>query len=410
MELEGYDPDYYYDLWKASEEIDGMSHDDGTPLRRSEKAVLLEQASKAGDVQAWLNSVRNNVTQAVKRAQGKPISPYGDMYGADYPTEELKKLRDMYARAPEDVRRLYGKYGTGLEPIVQAGVQSGEAWFDLRDGRVHIIAAEDIAGDYVYRPLKMGMHEYGHNIDWLAGNGTNAYGGVGGYLSNAYRDKDGRRFGEIIMQDCEDAVREYAGKPRWGDATVRHVMDYELTAQTGFGGIGMDGVSNDILREWRSANGVTRSDPRYQAMHSELAQAQTKIEYLAFFDRHEQELGGTVMALYEQSYYYGTKPTQAEFDAFASYIESHYTERECGDLSDMFEKYSIDNGFGEGPFHDIGHGAAYHFSPYDKLENETFAAMTSEEIGDETARRVVEKYLPNAYNAYHEMIREAVSR
>ena len=410
MELEGYDPDYYYDLWKASEQIEGMSHDDGTPLSRSEKTALLDQASRVGDVKAYMNGVRNNVTQAVKAVQGKPVSPYGDMYGADYPPEELKKLREMYAKAPDDVKKLYARYGGGLQPVDQTGVGQGDAFFYTGDGHVHILAADDIAGDSVYRPLKTGMHEYGHNIDWLAGNGTQAYGGNGGYLSNAYRDKDGRRFGEIIMRDCEDAVREHAGKPRLGEATVRHIMDNELAKQAGQGGMGMDWCANDVLREWRAANGVARSDPRAQAMRTELSQARTKDDYLAFFDRHESELGDTVKALHERAYYRDTKPTVTEFNAFASHIESHYSKHECADLSDMFNKYSIDNGFGEKPFYFVGHDANYYIDPYDQLENESFAAITSEEVGDEQARRAVEKYLPNAYNAYHEMIREAVSR
>lgn len=67
-----------------------------------------------------------------------------------------------------DVKRLYEKYGDKLS--IQNAETSGKAFYRHGEG-VYINKNKVSSGDDIHKPYQTAFHEFGHNIDYLLGNG-----------------------------------------------------------------------------------------------------------------------------------------------------------------------------------------------------------------------------------------------
>lgn len=97
------------------------------------------------------------------------------------PQRELGGIRaslgDDYADAMQtilefteesDVKDVFYKYGGDLE--VKSDRHGKSAYFDPNDRSVHMDSRYVADGDNIARPYQTAFHEFGHNIDWLAGH------------------------------------------------------------------------------------------------------------------------------------------------------------------------------------------------------------------------------------------------
>lgn len=104
-----------------------------------------------------------------------------------------RALGDDYTNAMEtllnfteepDVEDLYHKYGDRLDVVNDPATSRG-AYFNPEDGKVHMNAEYVSKGDNLHEPYQTAFHEFGHNIDWLAGQDAD---GHSGWISEDYEN------------------------------------------------------------------------------------------------------------------------------------------------------------------------------------------------------------------------------
>lgn len=88
--------------------------------------------------------------------------------------------------------------------------------------------------------------------------------------------------------------------------------------------------------------------------------------------------------------------------AFAKWVKDHYTIYQRGDISDIFEKYMVNNYGIEYPFN-VGHGKNY-ATTYGSTECEAFAEMFAATVTNSDSLPVIKQFLPKAYKVFEEML------
>ena len=68
----------------------------------------------------------------------------------------------------EDVRDLFYKYSEDLK-VSETGLTGSGAWFDPKDGGIHINRNGVMSGNDLHVPYQTSFHEFGHNIDYILG-------------------------------------------------------------------------------------------------------------------------------------------------------------------------------------------------------------------------------------------------
>ena len=324
----------------------------------------------------------------------------GDAYGPAYTKAQRKAINRMYDSMPDFLKRFYRKFSKGLKPIVEAdqsGKKSGDfGYFSPWEGRVHFLASRDVGGRLDQNPFELGAHEYGHNMDWLAGGN-----GRGDYLSTNYRSKDGRTFGQIINDEWDERVREAVGKTISDDRIYEYAFDLQLKP-----GGSVEQFTRSTLYEWRTLNGLTRRDPAYVALNEELKKCATVDDHRRFFMNHKDLFNDFVVKDNKGSYTLINNVTASDIQTFCKKIRTEHRDlSERGCISDMFETYSVKHGGPAYPF-GIGHGKTY-TSRDGALEKEAFAEITESILANDKSLKVIQKYLPKTFDAYVEMVTEA---
>lgn len=233
------------------------------------------------------------------------------VYSKRYKEKQREEIAQLYSQAPYEVQQFYDKYAGEMREMEDNG-RTKQAYFTPSGQHIYLNGKEDIAGNDYQNKYQTSTHEFGHNMDFLAGGKSDSY------LSEKYRDKNGRTFGQII----NDEWYEYF-KQRYG------------------------------------------------------------------IDSKKDYLGPKIREFCEE-------------------IKNNYSMAERGDLSDIFEKFSVKNGGPNYPF-SVGHGTNY-WKRSGALEREAFAEMLDSTIANPEAAELIKKYLPNSYNAFLDMIKQEVSK
>ena len=326
--------------------------------------------------------------------------------GNKYTPEQMQQIETMYENMPSWLQPFYNKYGGELQPIVEnnEGVvprkKTDFGYFTPAEGdsgRVHFLASRDAAGRSDQNPFELGAHEYGHNIDFLAG-GKNRFE----YLSNQYRDENGKSFLQIINDEFDSAVRKLVGK----EVTPERIYEYAFERQLQTGGVGAEQMARSTLMEWRMLNKLDRKDPQYLALRSIIDNAKSDADYKNFFMDHANLFRDFVTKDTEGAYKQAFEVKAGDISRFCKMIKGEYSMAERGCLSDIFENYSVTHGGGAFPF-GVGHGTSY-AKEYGATEREAFAEMLECTICNPGGLQVIQKYIPNAYNAFKDMIQKAV--
>lgn len=106
----------------------------------------------------------------------------------------------------EDAKRLYRKYADDLECI--DANHKGGAFFRRSSGGIFFNAVEDAKGSHYQAPYEVAFHEFGHMIDWIAGNRSPIY------LSNT--PFNGKQLEQVIKSDFK-AFKKSIGVSRAED-------------------------------------------------------------------------------------------------------------------------------------------------------------------------------------------------
>lgn len=136
-----------------------------------------------------------------------PPKPQPSMPGlrkvlGDWYVDEMDRILD---RSPEPrIKELYHKFGDRLK-VTDPNLKEG-AYFSTGDEGVHMNAKMVAKGNMAQVPYQTAFHEFGHNIDYLAGEDE------GTFLSTTYKDGT---LSATIQSDFEEfAMKFIADNPR----------------------------------------------------------------------------------------------------------------------------------------------------------------------------------------------------
>lgn len=304
--------------------------------------------------------------------------------GLGYSDAQQKEMLALLAGANPVTRGVFQKFANQLSPIhpVEEGDKEDAAYFSSADGFVHFDISKNLE-DSVHEKYQTHFHEYGHNIDFLAGNDFKSW------ASRDYRDSKGRTFGEIINSEWEKLFKSRSSEIEMDN--FRENLDISK------GGMGGRSFVDFRLREWRDAMGLSRRDPIFQALKEEFDKAQTDAELEAFYKKHLDkwaQIGSDLMSTDRRKIFTGLKQD----------LIRKYPLRARADLSDMLEPYVCKNIGNDCQFPlGCGHGWEY-THVVGSLEKEAFTEMFSCEIANKEGLEVIKTYLPESYKAYREIL------
>lgn len=370
----GYFPEYPYENMQRYDNIEGKPIDEVT---YSEWAGWKEKTAKNPpiDHRKWIDNV----------------------YSSRYSEKDRAEIAQMYSEAPYEVQQFYDKYAQDMNPMDDNGYLRGKAWFNNQDEQIHLSGKRDIEGDNLHVRLQTSSHEFAHNMDYLAGEKNRQF-----YLSQQYRDKNGRTFDEIIKDDWNEY---FAG--RYNDVRKKNVDLYwaDVWDKVSKGSSAMDEYIKDVMLNLKQKNLYEWSDPEWLDLYDEYKEINgSDVKYIEFFIKHKEKLS-SVTRSGETTVYEGI--TRDMIKEFCGEMRRNYSMSTRGDLSDMFELYSIEHGYLQFPF-GVGHGLEY-AKRDGALAKEAFAEMMDSTLANKESLELIKTYLPNAYNAFLDMIGGAVN-
>lgn len=326
----------------------------------------------------WLKQKQKQIQPPT--AQKPQIVDLAGKSADGYTDDQRKEINRLLNAAPEPIRKLYAKYGGQLKEVSEDVRGGASAYYSPFEDRVHMKRAAVAAGDSFNKPFGVHFHEYGHNLDYLAGK-----------CSCNWRSPDGKTFEDVIYSDWDESLRKFFGKSRNNGYTV--------TLENKMGWSAAEGrkyIAKNIER-WRKANGLKKKDAKYLQMLDELSSApQTTVGMREYWDLHFAELADVAFV----------DNRGGAVAGFCAYIKNNYSSYARADISDMFERYAIKHAGSRRayPF-GFGHGSTYAKRP-DALAKEAFAEMSAATITTPESLAAIKEYLPNAYDAYLAMIEE----
>lgn len=294
--------------------------------------------------------------------------------GEGYTQEQRQQLLDLIKNSPQDVQEFYSKYIDGAKAVVQ---DTSRGYYMPWDNTAHFQTQRSAAGDGLNEPHQLHFHEYGHNLDYLANKG-----GAGAF-SEAYTTSDGRTFEDIITAE-------------WDKTVSLKTMEHTFNEKVSYFDSEADFVSS-CIELYKADHSTSKGLKIYGEMLSEFNGVKDTSEgVFEFYTKHYTELEGKLTL--------AAKKTGAQ--ELIKEVKWYYGLKERGDISDMFERYSCKVGTGAYPF-GAGHGTQY-AKREGALAKETFAEMFSAEISNSGSLDAIKKYLPESYNTFHEILKEAV--
>ena len=297
--------------------------------------------------------------------------------------------------APEDIQALYEHYGPQFQEPTEydicysprSKVGRGSAYYSPGNDKVVFRFDEIISGDSIHAPGQNYYHEFGHNIDNLLGRDKTGY--KYDYWSSIWRSSDGKSFGQIINEDVKNDIKKIYGENRYGLYNAYSKGTYKLQTK-------------HILDEYRNMNGETKE---YKAMRDAYRAIGRSVKDK---DQYSDEVFEAYQDFLESN---KDKLLDADFslhgkDAVQTWRQVVMREgdsRARGDLSDLASKTTIELGGMNYPL-GAGHKDGYFYDD-DRVGTEGFAEMTDAFVTNPQALEMLKKHMPNAVNAYLEMIK-----
>lgn len=318
------------------------------------------------DAQMKAERARRTATRA--KTYVVKLGATGNRYTKKAQADLLQILQDNDSLS----RDVYLNYVDQLKGS-EAPARGKNAYYSAWENTVHLKPRSVAAGSSYETPFNVHFHEYAHNIDYIAGGGNP--------VSLAYRDAQGRTFEQIITSEWQKNLSERA---MWNN--------FNENLDPSKGGVGPRGWIRQSLTDWRRGNGISRNDPRFLALKTESEKLQTLTDAKNFIKNN--------IDIFNSREYSISKDDVLDF---CKEIKDKYSLRARSDISDMFERFSVDHGGPSYPFN-FGHGKVYAVQE-GRLAKETFAEMFAAEMTSPESLAVIKEYLPESYSAFQEMVR-----
>lgn len=253
---------------------------------------------------------------------------------------------------------------------------------------MHFKIAYTVSGSKYEAPFQVHFHEYMHNLDYLAGR-------AGIPFSSAYLNAAGEHLSDVIMRDWDIAMRKFFADTATAKNSV-YIRDFERQLkQSGWNAKKYVEYLADIydLRNPHDFVNMAR-------LQAELQATSTVADYRAIYLKHFDKFGKIV---YEDNILVNETVRD-----FCQFIKDTYgkNERAICDLSDMFERFSLEHGGPANPF-GFGHGAEYALDA-GNFDMEATAEIVASMVTNPEALALIKKYLPNAFRECLIMLREMV--
>lgn len=318
-----------------------------------------------------------------------------------YSEEDKASLNRIFDNLPEDYRKIYAKYGSGLKPPIFNNKEKGIAYYPS-ENQVYLDMELSTKGDsFTTPPYNVHFHEYGHNLDMLAGSryGSNVH------FANKYRDAKGRTIKDYIYSDWTDIIDryyyEYKFRAKWNHYTRDEKIDGTAIS-------GMKKYVGSFIEKWRKRYGYTNTSEEYISLLNKFDKCENfegDINgildfYSSNFDNFHVFTFGVFLSSQNER--------RKAISDFCDYMKRKYTFKENTDISDMFQWYAqlateqfkkFSSPFGSG-----------HKKDYYKDEShvgaEAFAEISAAIATSPESLRLIKLFLPNVFKIYVEMVKE----
>ena len=308
-----------------------------------------------------------------KAAPPQTIAPTPPASAPMYMQGIRKTLGDDYANAMEtllnfteepDVQDLYHKYGDRLD-VVNDSTMSEGAYFSPIDGKVHMNAGYVANGDNLHEPYQTAFHEFGHNIDWLAGHDAD-----GAYISVDYENG---KLGKTIKSDWKQfKLNTFKENPR---AYLYTTDDSPEALERSF---------RVALREMDKGNG------KYYSIVRQMRDGEISLDDIM----HDDKIMGDILSHLSKS----SVGSDADTVTINLLKREDMSVSERGNISDAIEfctrkSYPLS----------VGHGSSYWKTPGAGAQ-EFFAETLDSKVANPKALAQMRRVFPNSVRVVEEMV------
>lgn len=324
----------------------------------------------ASDQQKVLDSALAGIKSAREQVELKGLG--GSLPAGLSATQDARKMaRGMAKRLHEcddaGVRGLFRKFG---QRLVVSDEDGHVAWFDKSKARVEMSVAKAMKGDKIHSPYQTAFHEFGHMIDYLAGDKGKSASSGSGIVEAIDRDWRRQRISAIVDS------RVLSGRK----APAEAIMDLRA--------FGKQACDNSLVALARSLRRGLKSG---------------SISYDEIINRDDYKSAMRRMAEYDLDN--GGRFIRTEADRMIidklKEQRARINGRKYGDVSDIIEGATgFDYPLG------FGHGAAY-FSGVGGEENratEFFAEVCSAKAANSESLEVMSELFPESLTKFDELV------
>lgn len=322
----------------------------------------------------------------------RPDTPEGWLYRTGYGFEKrgrvYPELNNMIEAADEKAQDVWKKYAPELNYALSPAEGMGKAYYSGKEDRVHF-REDNVINDQVGKPkYNTFFHEYGHNIDYICQRDEP------GYFTERWRNEEGKSFQEIITDEWKKKFT-----PEYDE---NKLAIQKFVYQSKEGGMGRTEFVKSEIVSWRRREGLSRQDETYRALMEEFDGITNSTELLAFYKRNASKFITDEERAAAQT---------VDKSAVRSYIKNmreEYTLEARGDLSDMLEKFAIDEVDLEYPL-GMGHGKSYYEGVENQTAKEAFAEMFAAEFSNPQSLELIKQELPESYSTFRQILEEMLS-
>lgn len=348
----------------AYTEAEPMSYDDW--LKRHEPAKEPKKSERPSTVEGWL----------YKTAHG-------------YSEEAIEEMNTLIEEAPEAVSELWKSFAEELDAPLPPEKGRAKGYFSPDQQRVHFVPEKSVEGSTADLPHQLHFHEYGHNIDYLAGDGK------GTYFTEIWKDEKGRTLEEIVYDEFSKKFTIYR--------TDVDIAKVRFTNQLKDGGMGAEEFVRSELIVWRKREGLGRDDPQYVKWKNELDTFKSSKEFWDFYKAHTDEF---VTDFLRKEY--GKVLDENAVKSYIRKTRDDYSLKDRGNLSDMMERFTVKELDIEYPL-GCGHGKSY--SQIEGMSSkEIFAEMIDSSVANKGSLELIKQELPETYSSFEKMLSDLLEK
>ncbi len=134
-------------------------------------------------------------------------------------------MRNIMDKAPPEAQRVWAKYEKKIH-VYDPHYTGDDAHYHPRYKGIKMDIAKDARNRASESAYRTAFHEFGHNIDYVAGEAKNKW--FGRAISETYKNKQGFTLGQMVKRDWQDRITEYMLQ---NNKTVRDAAERDLISK-----------------------------------------------------------------------------------------------------------------------------------------------------------------------------------